>query len=212
MTCLGRSPYWVCAASTAVPFDGVITARNVEIGTLVSEGSGTGARELFLMVQEQTLRLHVPVPEPYAPSVHVGMETSLAFGAWPGTAFAGKVSRMSGAVDPASRTRLVELLVPNGDGRLLPGMYAQVTFKLHREGRPLLMPSSALLIRPEGTLAAQVRKDQTVHYQKVQVGRDFGTEIEIVGGLEENDSVMANPGTVIREGQKVEPHREEGAR
>jgi RND family efflux transporter MFP subunit len=192
------------------PFDGVITARNVEVGTLVSEGSGAGARELFLMVQEQTLRLHVPVPEPYAPSIHLGMETSLAFGAYPGAAFTGKVSRMSGAVDPASRTRLVELLVANADGRLLPGMYAQVTFKLHRDAQPLLMPSNALLIRPEGTLVAFVDKDQVVHYRKVQVGRDFGTEIEIVSGLAENDSVMANPGTVIREGQKVEPHREKG--
>jgi RND family efflux transporter MFP subunit len=194
------------------PFDGVITARNVEVGTLVSEGSGAGARELFLMVQEQTLRLHVPVPEPYAPAVHVGMETALAFGAWPGRAFSGKVSRMSGAIDPASRTRLVELLVPNADGALLPGMYAQVTFKLHREARPLLMPSNALLIRPEGTLAAFVDKDHSVHYRKVQVGRDYGTEIEILSGLEENDTVMANPGTVIREGQKVDPQREKESR
>lgn len=193
------------------PFDGVITARNVEVGTLVSEGSGTGARELFLMVQEQTLRLHVPVPEPYAPSIHLGMETALSFGAYPGTAFTGKVSRMSGAVDPASRTRLVELLVPNADGRLLPGMYAQVTFKLHREAQPLLMPSNALLIRPEGTLVAFVDGAQVVHYRKVQVGRDFGTQIEIVSGLSENDTVMANPGTVIREGQKVEAHREAGS-
>ncbi|HLY11083.1 MAG TPA: efflux RND transporter periplasmic adaptor subunit [Planctomycetota bacterium] len=194
------------------PFDGVITARNVEIGTLVSEGSPTGARELFLMVQERTLRLHVMVPEPFAPSIHEGMEAPLAFGAWPGSTFTGKVSRMSGAIDPASRTRLVELLVPNADGRLLPGMYAQVTFSLHRQGQPLLMPSNALLIRPEGTLVALVRKDGAVHYQKVQVGRDFGTEIEIVSGLEEGDTVMSNPGTVIREGQKVEPQSEKGSR
>jgi RND family efflux transporter MFP subunit len=192
------------------PFDGVITARNVEIGTLVSEGSGANARELFLMVQEKTLRLHVPVPEPYAPAVHVGMETALSFGAYPGQAFAGKVSRLSGAVDPASRTLLVELLVPNSDGRLLPGMYAQVTFHLHREAQPLLMPSNALLIRPEGTLVAYVGPDHAVHYRKVQVGRDFGTEIEIVSGLAEHDRVMANPGTVIREGQKVDPQGEKG--
>jgi len=192
------------------PFDGVITARNVEIGTLVSEGSGTGARELFRMVQVQSLRLHVPVPETFVTSIHQGMETSLAFGAYPGKTFSGQVSRLSGAIDPASRTLLVELKVPNADGRLMPGMYAQVTFKLHRDAQPLLMPSNALLIRSEGTLVAFVGKDQVVHYRKVLVGRDFGTEIEINAGLEEGDTVMSNPGTVIREGQKIEPQREKG--
>jgi len=192
------------------PFDGVITARNVEIGTLVSEGSGTGARELFRMVQVQSLRLHVPVPETYVSSIKQGMETALAFGAYPGKMFSGQVSRLSGAIDPASRTLLVELTVPNADGRLMPGMYAQVMFKLHREAQPLLMPSNALLIRSEGTLVAFVGKDGVVRYRKVQVGRDFGTEIEINAGLEEGDTVMSNPGTVIREGQKVEPQREKG--
>ena len=190
------------------PFDGVITSRNVEIGTLVSEGSGSGARELFRMVQVQSLRLHVPVPETFVPSIKQGMETALAFGAYPGMTFSAQVSRLSGAIDPASRTLLVELKVPNADGRLMPGMYAQVTFKLHREAQPLLMPSNALLIRPEGTLVAFVGKDQVVHYRKILVGRDFGTEIEVHGGLEEGDTVMSNPGTVIREGQKVEPQRE----
>ena len=187
------------------PFDGVITTRNVEIGTLVSEGSGSGARELFRMVQVQSLRLHVPVPESHAPALHAGMEAALTFGAWPGRAFTGKVSRMSGAIDPASRTLVVELRVPNEDGRLMPGMFAQVTFTLRREAQPLLMPSNALLIRPEGTLVALVDKDGVLHYKKVQVGRDFGTDIEIVSGLEEHDTVMANPGTVLREGTKVSP-------
>jgi RND family efflux transporter MFP subunit len=193
------------------PFDGVITARNVEIGTLVSEGSGTAARELFRMVQVQSLRLHVPVPEAYVTSVQPGMETPLAFGAWPGRKFTGTVTRISGAIDAASRTLLVELRVPNEDRRLLPGMYAQVTFKLTRESMPLLMASTALLVRPEGTLVAYVGKDQIVHYRKVRIGRDFGTDVEIASGLEEGDVVMANPGTVIREGQKVEPQRGKGA-
>jgi len=193
------------------PFDGVITARNVEIGTLVSEGSGTAARELFRMVQVQSLRLHVPVTEAYVTSVRTGMETDLAFGAWPGRKFTGTVTRISGAIEAASRTLLVELRVPNEDCRLLPGMYAQVTFKLTRESMPLLMASTALLVRPEGTLVAYVGKDNIVQYRKVRIGRDFGTEVEIVSGLEEGDVVMANPGTVIREGQKVEPQRGKGS-
>jgi len=185
------------------PFDGVISARNVEIGTLVSEGSGTGARELFRMVQNRSLRIHVPVPEAYVPALRAGLEAKISVAAWPRQSFPGKVSRLSGAIDAASRTLLVEVRVPNDDARLLPGMYAQVAFQLQRQDPPLLMPSTALLIRPEGTQAAFVGRDQIVHYRKVQVGRDFGTEIEILSGLEEHDWVMANPSTTIRDGQKV---------
>jgi RND family efflux transporter MFP subunit len=186
------------------PFDGVITARNVEIGTLVSEGSGAAARELFRMVQLQNLRFHVPVPEGFVPSIHIGLEATLTFDAHPGKTFAGKVSRTSNAVDVASRTMLVEVRVPNPAGVLLPGMYAQVTFALRQASPALLMPSNALLVRPEGTLAAVVGKDKTVHYKKIQVGRDYGTRIEVISGLEENDQVMVNPTTMIREGEKVE--------
>src|SRR6266508_3581698 len=121
---------------------------NVEVGTLVSEGSGTGARELFRMVQLQTLRFHVPVPESFVSSIKTGMEAKLVFDAHPGKTFEGQVSRTSNSVDPSSRTMLVEVRLPNPDGRLLPGMYAQVTFSLQQEAAPLLMPSNALLVRP----------------------------------------------------------------
>jgi RND family efflux transporter MFP subunit len=194
------------------PFDGVITARNVEIGMLVSEGSGASTRELFRMVQLQSLRFHVPVPEPFVPSIQAGLEAKLSFEAHPGRTFAGQVSRTANAVDAASRTMLVEVRVPNPDGVLLPGMYAQVTFNLRLASVPLLMPSNALLVRPEGTLVAVVAKDKTVHYKKIQVGRDFGTRIEVVSGLDENDQVMVNPTTMIREGDRVEPVSQEAPR
>ncbi len=186
------------------PFDGVITSRSVEVGTLVSEGSGANARELFRMVQIQTLRFHVPLPESFVTSIKPGLEASLTFDAHPGKTFSGQVSRTSNAVDPASRTMVVELRVPNADGRLLPGMYAQVTFKLKQASAPLLMPSNALLVRSDGTVAAVVGKDKVVHYKKLQVGRDFGTRIEVLAGLQENDQVMVNPTTMIRDGDKVE--------
>jgi RND family efflux transporter MFP subunit len=187
------------------PFDGIVTARNVEIGTLVSEGSSTGARELFRMAQIHALRFHVPVPESFLPSIKVGMEAKLEFDAYPKKPFDGQVSRTSSSVDPASRTLLVEVRVANPDSLLLPGMYAQVTFLLHSAAPTLLMTSNALLIRPEGMRVAFVGKDQIVHYRKISVGRDYGTQIEVLSGLEENDRVMVNPTTMIREGQKVEP-------
>jgi RND family efflux transporter MFP subunit len=193
------------------PFDGVVTSRSVEIGMLVTEGSGANARELFRMVQLQSLRFHVPVPENFVPSIKVGMVATLAFDAHPGKTFEGQVSRTSNAVDPASRTMLVEVRVSNPEGRLLPGMYAQVTFRLRHEAPALLMPSTALLVRPEGTLAAVVGKEKTVHYKKVQVGRDFGTRVEILDGLQENDQVLVNPTTMIREGDPVEPTVQDGS-
>ncbi len=194
------------------PFDGTITTRNVEIGTLVSEGSGGGARELFRMVQLQSLRFHIAVPEATVPAIRTGMEAALSFGAWPGRVFKGEVSRTSGAIDVASRTLLVEVRVANPDGALLPGMYAQVAFKLHPDAPVLLMPSNALLIRPEGTLVAVVGKDHIVHYRKIQVGRDYGTSIEVRSGLQEHDTVMLNPSTMIQEGEKVEPRSQDGAK
>jgi RND family efflux transporter MFP subunit len=163
------------------------------------------------MVQLQTLRFHVPVPESFVPSIKGGMEAKLSFDAHPGKSFAGKISRTSNSVDPASRTMLVEVRVPNPDGLLLPGMYAQVTFALQQEAPPLLMPSNALLVRPEGMLAAVVGKDKVVHYKKIQVGRDYGTRIEVVSGLEDGDQVMVNPTTMIRDGEKVEPASQGGS-
>jgi len=193
------------------PFAGVVTARNVEIGTLVSEGSSTGARELFRMAQISALRFHVPVPESFLPSIKVGMEAKLTFDAYPKKIFDGQVSRTSSSVDPASRTLLVEVRVENPDSLLLPGMYAQVTFLLHSAAPTLLMSSNAMLIRPDGMRVAFVGKDQIVHYRKITVGRDYGTQIEVLSGVEENDRVMVNPTTMIREGQKVEPLAQEGS-
>ena len=122
------------------------------------------------------------------------------------------MSRTSGAIDVASRTLLVEVRVANPDGALLPGMYAQVSFKMHPDAPGLLMPSNALLIRPEGTLVAVVGKDHVVHYRKIQVGRDYGTSIEVQSGLQEHDTVMLNPSTMIQEGEKVEPLSQDGAK
>jgi RND family efflux transporter MFP subunit len=187
------------------PFDGVISARNVEVGMLVTEGSSSSARELYRLTQGSSLRLFVPVPEVAVPSLKPGLAASVAFDAYPRRKFEGVVSRISGSIDPASRTMAAELRLANAEGLLLPGMYGQVTFKLHREVPPLLVTSNAMLVRTEGVLVARIGSDDVVRYVKVQLGRDYGAEVEVISGLEENDRVMANPSTGIAEGQKVDP-------
>jgi RND family efflux transporter MFP subunit len=154
------------------PFDGILTVRNVDVGTLVTEGSSTSARELFRVSQMDALRLFVSVPEAFLPSIRTGLAADVAFDAHPNRVFKGEVSRSAGAVDPASRTMLTEVRVPNADRLLKPGMYAQVTFRIQRPDPPLLMPTSALLFRTEGLFVAIVGKDGVVHYKPVgEIGR-----------------------------------------
>jgi RND family efflux transporter MFP subunit len=123
----------------------------------------------------------------------------------PGQVFKGIVARTANSLDTNSRTMLVEIHVPNPQGVLFPGMYAQVDLNSTRTDPPLLVPSDALVVRPEGTEVAVLRPDHTVHLQKIQVGRDYGDRLEILDGLEEGDDIIPNPGDLAREGLKVDP-------
>jgi RND family efflux transporter MFP subunit len=123
----------------------------------------------------------------------------------PGREFTGTVARTANALDPNSRTLLVELQVPNADGALLPGMYARVDLSSTRTNAPLLVPSEALIARGEGSTVAIVRPDHTVHLQPIQVGRDYGDRLEVTGGLQIGDMIIPNPGESAREGLKVQP-------
>jgi RND family efflux transporter MFP subunit len=186
------------------PFDGVITLRNVDAGALVTNGNTL----LFRIAQNATLRIYVNVPQSHASGVRVGQTAQISVSNLPGRQFAGAVVRTANALDPASRTLLVEIHVPNPDGVLLPGMYARVELLSARPGAPLLVPSEALIVRAEGTDVAVVRPDGTVHLQKIEVGRDYGDRLEVMSGLREGDWIIPNPGDA-REGTKVEPMRKE---
>ena len=119
--------------------------------------------------------------------------------------FAGKVARTANALDPTSRTLLVEVEVPNPSGALPPGMYAKVDLNSARQNPPLLIPGDALIVRADNTQVAVIRPDQTLHLQKIVVGRDFGTQLEVLSGLRAGETIIANPGDAAREGVKVEP-------
>jgi RND family efflux transporter MFP subunit len=182
------------------PFDGVITLRNVDVGALVS----TGNTLLFRIAQTGTLRTYVNVPQSNTTFVHTGQPARLSVSSFPGRTFRGSVARTANALDPASRTLLVEVQVPNADGALLPGMYAQVDLSDARTVAPLLVPSDALIVRAEGTLVAVVRPDHRVHLQKIEPGRDYGDRLEVLGGLQQGDTIIPNPGD-LGEGTEVNP-------
>src|SRR6185295_11334151 len=147
------------------PFDGVITQRNVDAGALVS----TGNTLLYRIAQIGTLRTYVNVPQSHVNSVHVGQAAVLTVSHFPGRSFRGTVARTANALDPATRTMLVEVDVPNGDGALFPGTYAEVDLRGAQLNPPLVVPAAAIVFRTDGAQVAVVQSDQTVHLQKITV-------------------------------------------
>jgi RND family efflux transporter MFP subunit len=187
------------------PFDGVVTVRNVDVGALVN----TGSTLLFRIAQTGTLRSYVNVPQANASSVHVGQMARLTLTNLPGRRFLGTVARTANALDPSSRTMLVEVAVPNADGVLFPGEYAEVDLSGGRSDPPLLIPALALVVREDGAQVAVVQPDGIVHLQKVRIGRDYGDRVEIVQGVTEGTTILAAPGDAAQEGAKIVPVRSE---
>ena len=183
------------------PFDGVITLRNVDVGALVS----TGNTLLYRIAQIGTLRTYVNVPQAYVTAVRVGQSAALTVSHFPGRSFQGTVARTANALDPATRTMLVEVDVPNADGALFPGTYAEVDLSGSRTNPPLVVPAAAILFRTDGAQVAVVQADHTVHLQKINVGRDYGDRVEILQGVEEGATIVAAPGDSARDGAKIVP-------
>ncbi len=183
------------------PFAGVITVRNVDTGVLVSEGSTL----LFRIAQTNRLRTYLNLSQADASSVRVGQVASLTIPDLPGRKFAGAVTRTANALDPSTRTVLTEVPVAHPDGALMPGMYAEVDLTTPRKDPPLLIPGDTLVVRSDGPQVAVVGADHGVHYQRIQLGRDFGDRIEVLSGLQIGQQVVVNPGDSVQEGGKVNP-------
>ena len=185
------------------PFNGVVTARNTDIGDLIDAGSGSAQpRDLFRIAAINRLRVFVPVPEVYAPAIHDGETATLTLDEYPGQPFTGTVARNSNAIDQNSRTLNVEVDVNNIGGKLLPGAYVFVHFKLPHERQMVSVPANALLFRAEGLRVGLVR-DGHVHLQPVTIGKDNGSNLEIATGLTSSDEVILNPADSLAEGQPV---------
>ncbi len=186
------------------PFAGKIAARNIDIGTLVTAGTGNSGTPLFSIVQSDVLRVYVFAPQENAPSIHEGLAAKIILQEYPGQEFDGKVTRTAGALDPQSRTMQVEVQVPNNEGKLFAGMYGQVKFLLANENAPIVVPANTFLFRTEGPQVATIVNEKHIHWQSIRVGRDFGDRLEVLDGLKENTKVVMNPTDDLREGTQVE--------
>ena len=185
------------------PFSGVITQRNIDIGTLVNAGNGGTSQQLFYLAQTDPIRVFVNVPEAYAPSIHAGIGAYLELAQYPGQRFQGKVVRTANAIDLSTRTLLTEVDVPNPSGQLLPGGYAQVDLGVKVKGQRLQVPVNSLLFRSEGLRAVVVDANHHVHLQTLAIGRDYGVSLEVVNGLKADDWIVLNPADSLIDGQEV---------
>ncbi|MBZ5521784.1 MAG: efflux RND transporter periplasmic adaptor subunit [Acidobacteriia bacterium] len=193
------------------PFSGVVTKRNIDLGALITAGSAGQTKELFDVAQVDPLRVYVSVPQTNAPYIHKGMSAHIELREYPGQKFSGKVVRTADVIDPATRTLLTEIDVPNPNGRLMPGSFAQVHFAVAVQTTRMSIPVNAILFRPEGPRVAVVGDDQRVHLKAITIGRDFGLTIEILGGVGPEDRLVANPADSLEDGQQVNVRSGRGA-
>jgi RND family efflux transporter MFP subunit len=184
------------------PFEGVITVRNTDIGSLIDAGANTTGRELFHMVAIHTLRVFVAIPEIYSRAARTSASTTLTLDEFPGRVFHGTLVRNANAIDLASRTLLVEVDVDNPSGELLPGAYVFVHFKLDKQVPSVVVPANTLLFRAQGLQVAVVRDGQA-QLVPVTIGRDYGTTVEIMTGIRPGDQVIVGPSDSLTSGTRV---------
>jgi len=185
------------------PFSGVLTQRNIDIGTLINAGNGGTSQQLFYLAQTDPIRVYVNVPEAYAPSIHPGIGAYLELTQYPGEQFRGKVVRTSNSIDHSTRTLLTEVDVPNPTGQLLPGGYAQVHLEVKVKGYRLQVPVNSLLFRSEGLRAVVVDSNHKARLQILTIGRDYGVTLEVMNGLKADDWIVLNPPDSLNDGQEV---------
>jgi RND family efflux transporter MFP subunit len=175
----------------------------VDAGALISAGSTSTTTPMFRLAQTDDLRVYVHVPQTFMSAITPGMRVQLLIREFPSQPFDGVVANASGALDTASRTLLTEVRVRNPGNLLRPGMYADVKLHVEREQPPLIIPTSALIIQASGPRVAVLGADQKVRFQPIELGRDYGTTVEIVRGIEANDQVVTSPPDGLSESSLV---------
>ena len=189
-------------AHVTAPFAGTVTSRTTEIGALVTSGNGAG-QALFKIAATKIVRIFVNVPQLYASGIREGLVTAITTRELSDRTFTGKVTRTTKSLDPVAHTLRTEIQVPNDDGALLPGMYAQVKIATNLQVAPIVVPATALSFGPEGTRVAVLR-DGVVHWQKVQVETDLGDKLSIAAGLDEGAVVVLTPSDRLSDGMHVD--------
>jgi RND family efflux transporter MFP subunit len=196
------------------PFDGVITARNTDIGQLINSGSASPAKELFHVAATRTLRVFINVPQQYSVAAKPGLSADLTLAQFPGRKFQGKLVRTANAIDLASRTLLVEVDVDNTTGELLPGAFTEVHLKIPADIPTFILPVNTLIFRAQGLQVAAVENNNTAKLLPITLGRDFGAEVEVVSGLTGQESIIASPPDSIIDGEQVriaQPNQQGGS-
>lgn len=183
------------------PFSGVLIKRNVDPGALINAGSA--GTELFILAKVDPLRVFTNVPQAYSPAIKDGMQAYISLQEIPGQKFKGTVARTSDAIDPATRTLLTEVDVPNKDGHLLRGAFGEVHFSVKTNGEKVTVPVNAMLFRQEGARLAVVGADSKIELRPITIGRDYGTTLEVLGGVNVGDRIVINPADSLEDGQKV---------
>jgi RND family efflux transporter MFP subunit len=186
------------------PFEGVITARNTDVGALIDAGASGGAgSQLFFIAQPDRLRVYVNVPESYARAARPGLAVDLTVAGRPGQRSHGTIATTANAIDPVTRTLLVQIAVDNRDGALLPGAFAQVHLALQNQAAAVLVPAGALLFRSEGLRVGVVGADGRVQLRPITIGRDLGATVEVISGLKGDEPLIASPPDSLLDGQIV---------
>jgi RND family efflux transporter MFP subunit len=201
---LGRLQEMQSYEIVRAPFDGIITARNIDIGALINAGNGGAAQELFHMASTAKLRVYISVPQADSRGAVAGIKAYLTLSEFPGRRFPGELVRTAGAIDPASRTLLTEVDVDNASGELRPGAYAEVHLMIPEGSRSLILPVGTLMFRSEGLRVGVVRDGNKAELVPVILGKDYGNEVEVVSGLDENDLVISNPPDSLASGATVQ--------
>lgn len=192
------------------PFSGVLVKRNVDPGALIN--AGAGGVELFILAKVDPLRVYTNVPQAYSPAIKNGMPAYVTLSEKPGQKFRGTVTRTADAIDPATRTLLTEVDVPNKDGQLLRGSFGEVHFAPKINSEKVTVPVNAMLFRQEGARVAVVGADNKVQLRPITIGRDYGSTLEVLGGVSLEDRVIINPPDSLEDGQQVNvaPEGQEG--
>lgn len=188
----------------SAPFAGVITARNIDVGNLIEDGSDSSTRELFHIAKFDTLRIMVNVPQPDAPMIHDGGAAFVRVTEFQGREFPGQIVRTADSLDPNSRTLLTEVHIPNRQGILLPGMFSSVRFPLQQTAPTVVIPADTLIVDARGAQAATVDQSGVVHLLHLTLGRDFGASVEVLDGLFPGQRLVLNPPDTLTDGTKVD--------
>ncbi len=201
---LGRLQDMQSYETVKAPFDGIVTARNIDVGALINAGNGGAAQELFHLAATAKLRVYVSVPQADSRAAAPGIPAYLTLSEFPGRHFAGELVRTAGAIDPATRTLLTEVDVDNASGDLRPGAYAEVHLLIPEGSRSLILPVGTLIFRSEGLRVGVVRDGNKAELIPIILGKDYGNEVEVVSGLNENDLVISNPPDSLASGSTVQ--------